>query len=716
MENQTNNNSIKASGSIEENLNLRYYWHVVLERRWLVIAAFISVMILCSIYVVKAPRVYEAVGRLQIDREAENVVLARDPFEYGGREQDYLQTQYKNLTGRTLIQRVIDKLNLDKDPRYSVYVDRVKAVLSDVTVAPIRISRLVDVRVAHTEPKKAQEIANTLLTMFKDDNLATKKAASIEAKNKLQYEVENQQKALEDAERKLQEYKESIKNISVEDSQNMILLAMKQAVEQHNIAQSKAVMAEKMDQEIQDLIKNGAQLESLPAVANDRLVQEIKGKLAVEKAELESLLKKYKDGWPAVFQKKQTISSLEKSLKDHAEKLVQAIRAEAQITRSQEASMAAVVKKWEQDQLELGKNRLKYEELNRKVEIQRRQYMQVLQALKELEITINNKSNNMFIRDLAELPLKPVKPRVVLILVLGVFGGLMVGFGLAFFVNYLDDSIKTQEDVEVYLRLPFLGYVPNIKSNSVIERDLQAHVHPQSTAAESFRTIRAAVALMPKADQFHILAVTSTIPSEGKSLLVSNLAIVTAQTGLKTLLVDADLRRPSVHKTFQLHSPVGLSAYLSESVPTVDEIVHNTEVPKLDVICAGAIPSNPSELSGSVRMKQFLDEVGKRYDRIFLDCPPVSAVADPLVIAAMSDGVLFVTKFNKIRREHARKSVQRIQDAGIHLLGVVLNDIDFEGKDSYYYSYYYYQNRYYASHYKTKPEKQMPTPTPASKA
>ena len=262
--------------------------------------------------------------------------------------------------------------------------------------------------------------------------------------------------------------------------------------------------------------------------------------------------------------------------------------------------------------------------------------------------------------------------------------------------------------METYLRLPFLGYIPNIKTNSVLERDMQAHLHPQSNAAEGFRTLRAAIALSPGSDKYRVVAVTSTIPAEGKSLVASNLAIVMAQTGLKTLLVDADLRRPSVHKVFRLQSPIGLSSYLLGKVSRVDEFVHTSEVPHLDVVCCGAVPSSPSELAGSKRMRQFLEEVRGRYDRVILDCPPVSAVSDPLIIASLSDGVTFVTKFNKIRRDHARKTIQRIQDSGIHILGVVLNDIDFEGKDSYYYSYYYYQNRYYSSHYSPKPGKPAP--------
>jgi len=290
-----------------------------------------------------------------------------------------------------------------------------------------------------------------------------------------------------------------------------------------------------------------------------------------------------------------------------------------------------------------------------------------------------------------------------LILAGSMFGGLAVALMLAFFTNFLDDSIKSQEDIENYLRLPLLGYIPTIKSGNVVERDLQSHIYPTSSAAESFRTLRAAVSLVRNADKLRTIVVTSTIPSEGKSLVASNFAIVTAQTGLKTLLVDADLRRPSIHKAFQLKSQVGLTAYLSSRDRTIEEIVIPSEVPNLDVVCCGALPTNPSELLSSKRMLDFLEEASARYDRVVLDCPPVSAVADPLVVAAMCDGIMFVTKFNKIRREHARRSVQRVQDAGINLIGIILNDIDFEGKDSYYYSYHYYQNRYYASHYKAQP-------------
>jgi polysaccharide biosynthesis transport protein len=448
-------------------------------------------------------------------------------------------------------------------------------------------------------------------------------------------------------------------------------------------------------------VNDGQPIDTFPSVAQNPVVQEIRKQIDIENANLAALLKRYRDKYPTVIAARSKLNALEQTLAAECEKQLQTVRNNASLLKKSEEQLARLVKAESDKQIQLNQLKIKYDILKRDAENNKSIHSNVLVRMKETELMSRMNSNNMRVVDEATRPLRPIKPRMVLTVLAGLMAAFGFSLGLAFFVNYLDDSIKSQDDIENHLRLPFLGYIPNIKTNSVVERDLQAHLHPQSNAAEGFRTIRATVALTHKVEKFRVLTVTSTIPSEGKSLVASNLAIVHAQTGLRTLLVDADLRRPSVHKAYQLHSPVGLSAFLTRETDDLEGLTHSTEVPNLDVICCGAVPSNPSELIGSSRMADFLQRVKGKYDRIVLDCPPVSAVSDPLIISAMSDGVIYVTKFNKIRREHGRKSVQRIQNAGIHILGVVVNDIDFEGKDSYYYSYYYYQNRYYASHYKT---------------
>lgn len=685
-----------------ENLNLRHYWHVVLERRWLVITAFLSVFVLCFVYLVKAPKIYQATTRIQIDRESESALSLREMLSATGVDQDYLQTQYKNLLSRSLLKTVFDKLKLEKDPRYSSKLDGVRALLDDVAIVPIRLSRLVDIRVEHTDPKQAAGIANALANEFINQNLDQRQKKSLDMLFFLRSEANSVEQDVERADRSLQDYREKTKIVSLDAERNTIFSALSQAQTEHARAINEARQMQTIVDELDKHVASGKELDSFPSIALDTQVKQLQIQLASLENELAGLLKKYKDKHPVVIGIRSRIDDAKSKLGSVADTLVESIRAQARIAKSNEEAQAAVYKQWEEKQMKWNGAKMEYDVLTRKAETSKILFNQVLGKMKEIELIGKDKANNIRVTDVATVPFKNVKPRVVVTLFMGLFGGLGIAIGLAFFVNYLDDSIKSQDDVETYLRLPFLGYVPNIKSNSVVERDLQGHLHPQSNAAEAFRTIRAAIALTHKADRLRVLSVTSTIPAEGKSLIASNLAIVMAQTGLKTLLVDADLRRPSVHKAFQLHSPVGLAAYLQETTSNLDDLVHTSEVPNLDVICCGSAPLNPSELIGSKRMILFLQEVSKRYDRVLLDCPPVSAVSDPLVIAAMTDGIVFVTKFNKIRREHARKTIQRIQDSGIHVCGTVLNDIDFEGRDSYYYSYYYYQNRYYSSHYKSK--------------
>ena len=686
-----------------QNLNLRHYWHVVLERRWLVITAFFTILLLTAIYLFRATPIYSAVVRIQIDRESANPLNVKDTLSLETREQDYLQTQYKNLQSRSLVQSVINSLKLDKDPRYEKAMDKVTAVLRDITIVPIRLSRLVDVRVEHPNAETATKIANALADNFIDQNLDQKVNSSWKAMTWLREQVDSAKTAVEGSEASLHEYIKEFNQVSLEEGENIVRQSLLQAQNELSKIRAESAQAQQAVLEIERLVNEGYASDTFPAVAQNAVVQELRKQIDLEEANLAALLKKYRDKWPTVIVAREKIKSLKEAHAAECEKQLQTVRNHAALLKKAEQQLETIVKAESDNQIALSQLKIKYDTLKRDAENNKAIHSNVLVRMKETELMSRMNSNNMRVVDPASKPLRPVKPRIVLTILAGIIAASAFSLGLAFFVNYLDDSIKSQDDIENHLRLPFLGYIPNIKTNSVVERDLQAHLHPQSNAAEGFRTIRATVALTHKAEKFRILAVTSTIPSEGKSLVASNLAIVHAQTGLKTLLVDADLRRPSVHKAYQLHSPVGLSAYLTGETTDIDGIIHRVEVPNLDVVCCGAVPSNPSELIGSNRMIEFLQRMKGKYDRIVLDCPPVSAVSDPLIISAMSDGVVYVTKFNKIRREHGRKSIQRIQNAGIHILGVVVNDIDFEGKDSYYYSYYYYQNRYYSSHYRTTP-------------
>lgn len=690
-----------------EGLNFRHYWHVVLERRWLVITAFVSVFALALLYLFQATPIFLAHTRLEIDRLGGGLLnLQNQTVSISTRDSDYLMTQYENLVSHRLIQKVIDNLNLHQDERYAHEEDILQEVIDDIRIVPKRLTRLVDIQVQHHNPERAAEIANTLTELFLDDNLAKKKSKSWNSFLFLQNEVEVLEDAVQSADLDLHKFRLSYNLVSLEESQNIIAQALRQAQKFYDDAQKETSDLSRIAQNVEQSLISGVDVETIPYVADSSLVSQLRSRLLADEAEMARLRERYLEKYPLVIELNKRIETMRESVRTEAQKVIAGLRQRVDIAREKEKAALEHLDSIKADQHELSKKKVDYDILERKSFRNKFLYETMLAKAKEMDLSSKESMQNIRVEWEAKVPLEPFKPNIVLVLLLGVTGGLAIGIGLAFFVNFLDDSVKSQDDIETYLHLDFLGYVPNIRSNNFIERCLQSHVHPQSNSSEGFRTIRAALSLTHSEDALRCTAVTSTIPSEGKTLFACNLAIVKAQTGLRTILVDADLRRPSLHKAFQLQSPVGLTQCLMGKVGSVAEIIHSTSIPNLDVLCCGTVPSSPSELLNPDNLKIFLQELRKKYDRIILDCPPVSAVSDPLMIASVSDGTIFVTKFNKIRREHARRTVQRIHDTGVKIVGAVINDIDFEGKDSYYYSYYYYQNRYYASYYQKKKKEQ----------
>jgi len=702
MEDQLQSQQGNPMGGGDPSINLRQYWHVILERRWLIVATWTVCIIAGVLYAFQATPMFRAIARLQIDPENQGV-LNLNSLALGNQDQNYLTTQYRNLESRSLILEVMEKLKLDtQDPRYAQKLDKVTAVTKDIKIVPIRLSRLVEVQVTHPKADQAQRIADTILKVFLQRNLDDKKQKALQGFQILEQEAKGKEVELAALQKDLQKYRKDKGMVSLKDAQNIDAATMRDLKTAYETLRSTADVAKQTAQQAQEWVAAGKDITEFGPLVKDEQVAFLRKQVTENSSKLAGLRTKYREKHPKVIQTSTQLQADTQKLRDESERALQSIFQLAQLEKNREAEALRKYTESVERVFALDEAKIEYDIMEQKVKRVEGFYQTILTKAKDFDIGTKDLLQNMKVQDAAFAPTKAVSPNTPLIFVGSIVGGLAVALGLALFFNFLDDSIKSQDDVENILHLPFLGYIPNIKSVSIVERDLQSHLHPTSSPAEGFRTLRAAISLAKNADKLRVLAFTSTIPSEGKSLTASNFAIVTSQTGLKTLLVDADLRRPSVHKAFQLQSPAGLTAYLSGRLDNISEITHSTEVPNLDVICCGAVPANPSELIGSNRMVRFLEEASRRYDRVILDLPPVSAVSDPLIVGAMADGMVFVTKFNKIRREHALRSVQRIQNSGIHLVGLVLNDIDFEGKDSYYYSYHYYQNRYYSSHYRNK--------------
>lgn len=691
-----------SQNATNEGIDAKYYWHILLERRWLVIASFIAVLASGLIYLQKTTRIYEAVAQLQIDTEDPDVLKGTLQYITDAKRSHLLNTEHAKLMSRTLIQKVVDILDLKNDPLYKEQVDVVQALSENINVTPKRMTHLVLLGVEHTDPNQAELIANTLTDEFIKLNKENKVGKLADRHSYLEEEVQSTKEKLNVARQRMQDYRESQGKVSLEKDQDIALQALVQAQADYAKAEGNEAVARSIAEKMQAQLAAGKPLSAIPQIAADPQVSLLKQSLATYEAELQGLLVRYLEGWPRVKELRERIASLKLSLVEAAEDALQSAILLAEQSQAKLEKLTELVQEREKAHLALNEQRIQYDIESRNADQLRSLYNLLLVRLEEVRIAQRSHVSSITVVDRAVAPFEPVKPHIPLTLLISVFGGLVLGVGLAFFVNFLDDSVKTQEDVEGSLGLTFLGYIAKIKSKEISERGREAYFNPQSVASESFRTLRATISLLPSGGNYRAIAVSSTKSGEGKSLATSNLAIVCAQSGNKTLLVDADLRRPTLHEIYQLPNTRGLSDCLVGS-KSLDEIVQREgDIENLHYVTSGAIPNNPSELLSSDRFSKLIEDARQRYDRIVIDCPPISAVSDPLSIASRCDGLVFISRFNKVRREHARRTIQRLKEAGVQTIGGLINNISAENV----HSYYYYYSDYYYKPYKSGSSKQ----------
>ncbi len=687
-----------ANSSSEETFNAKYYWHVLLERRWLVITTFIVTVGLGLIYLLKTVPIYEATAMVQIDNQDPDVLDGREAHVTDARRSNLLNTEQRKVVSRTLLSKVVDLLDLKSDPKFRDTVDVVASLESSINVTPIRMTQLIKIGVEHPDPKQAASIANVLVDEFIKLNKEVKVSKLSDLHFYLQDEVASTKENLNVARQRMQDYRENQGMVSLEKDQDIALQALVRSQADYAAAESEEAIARSIADKMLAQLDAGTPWQAIPQIASDPQIAALQQTLAGYEAELEGLLVKYKEGWPRVKETRKQIASINQTLARTAKDIMDTTVNAADQAKAKLEKLTTLVKQREQEHLALNEKRIKYDIESRNAEQLRNLYNTLLSRLEEVRISQRSHTSNVTIVDRAPVPLEPVKPRVALTLIMAVFGGLVLGTGVAIFVNFLDDSIKSQEDVESYLGLTFLGYVAKIKSNHVYERGQESFLNPQSVASESFRTLRATISLLPNGSAYRMIAVSSTKSGEGKSLATSNLAIVSAQAGSRTLLIDGDMRRPTLHEVYRTPNQTGLSDYLTTE-KALAEVTQKTSIDNLDLITSGPIPGNPAELLSSQRFSSFLSEARNNYDRIVIDCPPVSAVSDPLSIASRCDGIVFISRFNRIRREHARRIVQRLKEAGVQTIGGLINDISAENSHS-----YYYYSDYYYKPYKTDGE------------
>ena len=731
----------------EKEVHLRDYWRVIRKRQWTVIAFFLIVLITTAIATYTMKPIYRGTVTIQIDRENPSFVDFKEIFSVNMWDLDYYQTQYKILESRTLAKRVVQSLKLAEHPEFlpqpetpfqkwksnlfhsifalfkspqkdenkpaqastqtSPEADKETALvgqfLGNLKVEPIRNSRLVKVHFDAMNPELAAQVPNNLAAGYIQQSLESRFTSMEQARDWLSNQIDILKAKVERADEALQEFGSRHGIVSLDEKENIIMQRLTELNDTLTKAESERMAKEALFRQSKD-----KDFDSLPTILENKVIQDLKQTLNQLDAQYTKLLETYKPEYPEMVRLRKQVASVEKRLEAETQKVINGIRNEYESSRRKEALIRAAFEEQKTRVMAMKERAIQYNILKREADTNRELYRDLLQRMKQAGVSAGITASNIKVIDPAEIPGGPYKPNVKMNLLLAMVVGLFLGVGLAFFFEYLDNTIKTPEDVEQVLRLPSFGMVPELsyekkkrsEKGAFYPVELVTHGHPKSVLSEAYRNIRTSILLSFSEKPPKKIAVTSANPFEGKTTTVINTAIALSQTGAQVVVIDGDMRKPRIHKIFEEdgENGTGLSNYLS-GIAELKTIVKKTEVPNLYYIPAGPIPPNPSELLGSKLFATMLQTLGLKFDHIVLDSPPVLGFADAAIISSAIDGVILVAAGGKTPKETLQHAKEALQQVNAKILGVVINRVDIQKS---YYGYYYYRYHYYYGKEKKK--------------
>jgi polysaccharide biosynthesis transport protein len=706
---------------------------VLHKYRWASITVFLLVLgwVMIDSYT-QVPR-YRASARILIE-EPGNDIATPSEISRNAPVNDpeiYMQTQLRIMRGRDLALRVAQKIDLTRVPEFNgqgpqptplaksiatvkyyatwpyrlvttaqappiappesggtggSYVD---ALIARLAADEVRGSQLVDVSFASADPAFAARAANAFVDEYVAQNLALKIQNLEKSAEWLTGEVERQARLVQESEMKLAQYRETQDAGALESGQNIVVARLNSLNEQLTLARTDRIRKENLWTQLRDA---GSNVDSISAVLNSASVQALRTRLNELEQENLRVAERYGEKHPERQRVAAALSSARNQLQDEIKKAVLNAKNDYDAAVQQEKMLLANLNDSKRAATDLSRKGVDYSALVREAESNRGVYSQLLTREKELRVIANSRTNNVRVVDRAEVPASPFAPNHRRDWVYALALGLALGLAIAFGIDYLDDTVKTPDDITRRLKLKFLGLVPIVPG----ERHPLISGPVPHDFGEAYRSIRTSLAAQIPGTGARVVAVASSQPLEGKTTTAVNVAMALAVGGARVLLIDADMRRPSVHKALRMNNDRGLSQLLAGQA-RMREVVQRTHDPNLLTITAGRTPANPSELLASDRMRALLSglETGP-FDWIIIDTPPVLAVTDAVILAPLVGGVAFVIGAEMTRWSLAERAVETLLGANPRTVVAILNKVNF-GRNKYYYSRYYghqYKNYY----------------------
>jgi polysaccharide biosynthesis transport protein len=715
----------------DEEIQLRDYLDVILRRKWLILTVLILVFLSTLVFTLASTKIYKASAILEVNQETPQVTKFEEVLASKVQAREFYETQVELICSRTMINRVIDRLDLIKDPvivetlfgdgKFEVrrrireiiesftpsieigknrsaisedFVRRQKVVeyiSENLSATPSRKSMLIDVAFRSPERQLSLMVVNTLVEDFINWKMEQRLEASGIARDFLMLQIDRAKINLEKAEEQMNHFAKQAGIVSLDARLNSIYRHLEEL--NSAIASAEADMIEKKAA-YQQALKEGHA--NLPRILESRLIANLKDKYAELSSSYEDLKITFHDDYPKAKTLKARLDNIAALIKAEEIGIFMTIKNEYESAQEVVLAMEKRIELQKEMVLDLNDRATQYSIMAREVETNKVIYQSLLQRAKEIESMAGVSSSNIQIVNRADLPLLAVKPNVKLNLLLSIVIGILGGIGCAFLAEYFADAVTNPNEISDRFQIPLLGTIPQAKPD---EHGLEISFlrHPWAPFSEAIRSSRVAVQLSGSGNHSKSFLITSTSPSEGKTTLAVNLALSFAAAGEKTVLIDADLRKPRLHEVFDLKHQAngnGLSSLLADVTNKLKTF--NTHHENLKVILAGPVPPNPAELLASRRFKLVLGELLSRCDRIILDGPPHIGFADTLILSRCVGGIVLVSSLGETSREAIGQFKKSISNVNGTILGCIVNKVDYSSKYGYggYYRSYQKYSRY----------------------